>query len=197
MPNISGQTYGLSVLTPIITGREADLQKYLEALPTGTASPLEKTCSTHLARWVIIPQLVYEGPPQKHDRLQSQYLLFESSFDGADLDAYLEMLCRQIPDTLDAVWGCCVGYPGMSDISRFKDYIRHNQIECTFFVAAYAEATVQDVRDALALREQFTAFAIAAQRQNAAALKRLFDATFSSADRPRAQRDPNPRGKGE
>ena len=196
MPNVSGQAYGLSVLTPIIPGREAGLQKYLDALPPGPASPLEKAGGTHLARWVIIPQLVYEGPLQKRDTLQSQYLLFESNFDGADLDGYLERLCRQVPDALDAVWGCCVGYPGASNPGRFKEYIRHNQIECTFFVAAYPDATVQEVRDALAFREKFTSFAIAAQRQDAAGLKRLFDTTFASDNQPGAQRNPNGSGKG-
>ena len=45
-------------------------------------------------------QLIYEGEPQKRDALGCQYVLFESSFDGADLDAYLELLCHRMPKRL-------------------------------------------------------------------------------------------------
>lgn len=177
-PNINGQAYGLSVLTPIILGRETGLRNDLEALRQGPDSPFEKVGGTHLVRLVIIPQLVYGAAPQEPDTLQSQYLLFESNFDGADLDAYLERLCRLIPETLDAIWGCCAGYPGASKPAPFKDYMRHNQIDCAFFVAAYPQATVQKVREVVALRQKFIAFAIAAQHQDAEPLKSLFDKTF-------------------
>jgi hypothetical protein len=178
MTNVSGQAYGLTVLTPIMPGREESLKQYLESVPYGPAGPFEKTRCTHLARWVIIPQLYYEGAPQKRDTLGSQYLLFESNVDGADLDRYLTILCREMPQEADKIWGCCVGYPGSANVAAFRQYIRHNQIDCTFFVAAYPDATVDDVRTALAFREQFTAFAIAAQGLDAAALQQSFRAAF-------------------
>lgn len=178
MSNISGQAYGLTILTPIIPGREEQLKQYLEGLPYGSASPLERTGCTHLSRWVIIPQLVYEGEPQKRDTLGCQYLLFESNFDGADLDAYLALLCRQMSGEADAIWGCCVGYPGTKDTSAFQTYMRHNQIDCTFFVAAYPEATVDAVRKSLAFRDQFTEFAIATQSLDATALQKSFREAF-------------------
>ncbi|HEY6085236.1 MAG TPA: hypothetical protein VIU63_07550, partial [Nitrospira sp.] len=176
--NVSGQAYGLTVLTPIIPGREETLKQYLEDLPYGAESPFEKTRCTHLARWVIIPQLYYEGAPQKRDTLGSQYLLFESNFDGADLDKYVAVLCRDMPLEADKIWGCCVGYPGISNVDAFRKYLCHNQIDCTFFVAAYPDATVNDVRTALAFREEFTAFAIAAQQLDAVALQESFRAAF-------------------
>lgn len=175
--NISGQAYGLTVLTPIIPGREDGLKRYLESLPYGAGSPLEKTGVTHLSRWVIIPQLIYEGAPQKWDTLGCQYLLFESSFDG-DLRAYLNLLCRTIPMEADAIWGCCVGYPGVKDAAAFDAYMRHNQIDCTLFVAAYPDATVAAVRESLAFRESFINFVIAGQKLKATALQQAFWATF-------------------
>jgi hypothetical protein len=178
MPNINGHAYALTVLAPIISGQESALKDYLEGLEGGAQSPLEKTSTTHLARWVIIPQLVYEGEPQKRDSLQSQYLLFESNFDGADLDAYLAILARTMPKDCDAIWNHCVGYPGVADFEKFKTYIRHNQIDATFFVAAYPWATVGDVRQSLAFREKFTSFAVSAQNLDAAALQDAFQKTF-------------------
>jgi hypothetical protein len=178
MPNINGQAYALTVLTPIISGQESALQEYLENLGGGAQSPLEKTGTTHLARWVIIPQLVYEGEPQKPDSLKSQYLLFESNFDGADLDAYLAILIRTMPAECDAIWRHCVGYPGVADLDKFKAYIRHNQINATFFVAAYPLATVADVRQSLAFREKFTSFVVSGQNLDAAALQNAFQKTF-------------------
>ena len=178
MSNVSGQAYGLTVLTPIIPGREERLRQYLESLPYGSGSPLEKTGCTHLARWVIIPQLIYEGEPQKRDVLGCQYVLFESSFDGADLDAYLELPCHRMPQEADAIWGCCVGYPGVRNVAAFQVYMRHNQIDCTFFVAAYPDATIDAVRKSLELREEFTKFAIASQRLDPTALQQAFRAAF-------------------
>lgn len=189
MTNVSGQAYGLTVLTPIIPGREENLKQYLESLPYGPEGPLEKTRCTHLARWVIIPQLYYEGAPQKRDTLGSQYLLFESNFDGADLDQYVAILCREMPQEADKIWGCCVGYPGIANVDAFRKYIRHNQIDCTFFVAAYPDATVDDVRTALAFRERFTAFAIAAQHLDAAALQQSFRTTFGQDTLPPSPRN--------
>ncbi|GAC1334504.1 MAG: hypothetical protein NVSMB22_26980 [Chloroflexota bacterium] len=177
MPNVNGQAFALSMLTPIVPGREAELKAYLESLASGPESPLERTGTTHFARWVIIDQLIYEGEPQKRDTLHSQYLLFDTSFDGADLDAYVENLCRSMPAEVEAIWGRCAGYPD-TDPEKFKAYVRNNQIDAAFFVAAYPEATVMDVRDSLALREQFTDFAMDAQALSARDLRDAFRAKF-------------------
>lgn len=173
MANVVGQAYALTVLTPIRPGREAELRSYLDGLPTGADSPLAKVTSTHVARWVIFPQLVYQGRPQKPDALKSQYLLFSSSFDG-DLDPYLDLLCARMAPEVDAIWGCCVGYPGLADRGLFKRYIRHNQIDSAFFVAAYPTTTVAQVRAALALKERILAFALEAQGMDDQRLHQTF-----------------------
>lgn len=173
MANVFGQAYALTVITPIIPGREAGLRTYLENLPTGADSPLAKVTSTHVARWVIIPQLVYQGRPQKPDALKSQYLLFSSSLDG-DLDPYLDLLCARMAAEIEAIWGCCAGYPGLEDRGRFKRWIRHNQIDSQFFVAAYPHSTVAQVRAALDLKERILAFALEAQGMDDEQLHKAF-----------------------
>jgi hypothetical protein len=177
MSDVSGQARALMVLTPVVPGRQDALRSYLEALPAAEGSPLSGVPSTHFARWLVIDELVHEGGPQKPDKLSCPYLLFTSNFDG-ELDAYLDQLLAAMAKEADEIWGACVGYPGSGDQQAFKDYMTHNRIPTTFFVSAYPEATVDDVRSSMALRAQITAFAIRAQGLDAAARRRAFLAEF-------------------
>jgi hypothetical protein len=188
--DVAGQAYALTMLAPILPGREGALQDHLERLPQGAGSPLARLTGTHFARWVILPHLVYQGPPQRRDTLASQYLLFTACFDGPR-DPYLAELCDRIPAEADAIWGHCVGYPGTRDAEAFARYVRHNQIPTSFFVAAYPERTVGEVRAALELRERLVAFAVEAQGMEAARLHEAFLATFA---RPPALAAAEPQG---
>jgi hypothetical protein len=107
---------------------------------------------------VIIPELVWEGPPQKPDTLASQYLLFTSSFDGPT-DSYIEALRTSARDQLDAIWSNCAGYPGIDDGGAFARYLLHNHIPSEFFVTAYAHLSLPEVRSTLDLRKRMIAFA--------------------------------------
>lgn len=177
MTNRAGQAYALTVLTPIRPGHEQSLRRYLDALPVGADGPLGKIPTTHFGRWVIIPQLVYEGPPQRPDTLRSEYLLFTSSFDG-ELDPYLEALRTKAGAEVSAIWSHCVAFPGIDDHAAFNRYLRHNQIDSSFFVAAYPHASVDQVRASLALRERLIDFAVRAQEMEPGALQAAFREAF-------------------
>lgn len=172
-PNISGQAYALMVWTPIVPGREQSLQDTLLAFHEGEASPLAKLGTTHFARWIVLRGLHYQGPPQQQDHLKNAYLLFVSNFDG-DVDAYLSSLARTIPQEVDVIWSHCVGYPGSQNVPVFVSYLRKNQIDTTFFVSAYPEATVADVRDSLAIRAKLLDFAVEYQGADDAVLQAAF-----------------------
>lgn len=172
-PNISGQAYALMVWTPIVPGRERSLQDTLQAFPEGEASPLAKLGSTHFARWIVLSSLHYQGPPQQQDHLKNAYLLFVSNFDGA-VEEYLRSMARTIPVEVDAIWSHCAGYPGSQNIPGFASYLRKNQIDTTFFVSAYPEATVADVRESLALRTSLLDFAVEYQGADDAVLQAAF-----------------------
>lgn len=167
------QAEALTVFTPILPDRVGPLQDVLDALPVGEGSPLARPARTHFARWVIIPELVFEGPPQKPDTLSSQYLLFTSSFDGAT-DTYLDALRTQAKAEVDAVWNNCVGYPGSDDKKAFVAYIRRNHIRTNFFVTAYAHLPVPEVRKALELRERLIKFACDTQGFDDSELQKAF-----------------------
>ncbi len=157
--NVLDGLYGLTVLTPILSGKEGALRAYLEGLGKGPESPLADLPETHVARWVIIPEVAYQGPPQRPDGLRSQQLLFSSTFDGPR-DLYLDRLCTVIGPHVDAIWGHCAGYPGpiADNPEGVKRYMVHNQVTTGLFFAAYSHVTVEQVRDCLRRRDLLRSF---------------------------------------
>jgi hypothetical protein len=154
MPNQNGSVYGLTILSPIINDETAspshDLQirSYLATLPTGEESPFALAPGTHLARLVVMDDVIFVGAPAFEEHLQSKYLIFESNCDG-DLDSYLTGLAATAGQHLDAVWSHCVGYPGAANPKRFVDYMKACQIETTFYFAAVNDKSVPETLRAL------------------------------------------------
>jgi hypothetical protein len=175
--NVAGQSYALTVLTPIIAGHEIQLRAHLRSLSTGDGSPFARVPRTHFARWVIVPQPAFQGPPMRPDPWKSQYMLFTSCFDGG-LSSYLHHLGTLMGEDADRVWSHCVGYPGSADPAAFARYLHHNQIDTEVYFAAYPDATVADVRRSLARRDQLLEFVLATQGADDAELHRRFQETF-------------------
>ena len=46
-------------------------------------------------------------------RLARVYVMFSSTFDGEDLEAYARELVEQAPDAVETAWSDCVGFPGL------------------------------------------------------------------------------------
>src|SRR5271168_1894981 len=147
MANLNGAVYGLTILSPIIDDKTAvpshDLQirEYLASLPTGEDSPFAIAPGTHLARLVVMDDVIYVGMPACEEHLKSKYLIFESNCDG-DLEPYMAGLAKSVPNHLDAIWGHCVGYPGAKGIDAFIRYMKACQIETTFYFAAVNDKSV-------------------------------------------------------
>lgn len=171
--NQCGQAYSLTVLTPILAGHESALARYLDGLGSGSASPLSRVPGTHFARWVLIDDVVYEGPPQKRDHLKLSRLLFTSNFDGAR-DPYLEGLRIGLGDAADEIWGHCLDYPGRDDASAFADYMHAHQIGSALFFSAYGDRTVAEVKRGLEVRSAVIEFALRAQGMGAGELQAAF-----------------------
>jgi len=175
--NRVGGVYALTVFTPIVPGHEDALRAHLAALPVGEQSPLARLDQLHLSRIQIFDALVDQGPPHRRETLKRHHLLFTSTVDG-DLDPYLDAICERIGAEADGWWGHCVGYPGTVDRAAFKRYIRAHKVDTNLLAVANPGATVQDVRESLALRERVIDFAAGAQGLDAAALRERFLATF-------------------
>jgi hypothetical protein len=177
--NVFGQAYGFMAMTPIAPGEEAALRAYLEGLRDRGPSPLGRVAGTHMGRWVIMEKFncdpAYDQPHP--ETLEIPSLIFSSNFDGP-LDPYLDRLCEQFADDAPEIWGRCIGCPQPARGQALKAYLKHNQINCGFFFAAYGQATVEQVRASLDQRERLIAFAVRGQGMAAAELQRAFVAEF-------------------
>ena len=175
--NTSGQAYGLTVLTPIRDGHETQLARYLDLLQGGDGSPLAGVTGTHFARWVVIGDVVYEGPRQRRDRLKLGRLLFTSNFDGP-VGPYFEALRTGLGEAADSIWEHCEGYPGRDDAAAFAAYLRRHQVENALIFAAYGDRTAEQVKRSLAVRRDVIEFALLAQGMGAEALQAAFKERF-------------------
>jgi hypothetical protein len=91
MPSQSGKVYGLTLLCPIlddpmaIPSHDLQIRGHLAELPTGPDSPFAIAPGTHLARLVVLDDVIYVGMPAREDHLKSKYLVFESNCDGTPI----------------------------------------------------------------------------------------------------------------
>ena len=179
MPNKSGNVYGLTILSPIIDDEKAtpshDLQirSYLAKLSTREDSPFALAPGTHLARLVVMDDVIYVGMPACEEHLKSKYLVFESNCDG-DLDNYLSGLAASVPEHLDAIWKHCVGYPGAGNRQAFIDYMKACQIETSFFFAAVNDKSLPETLRALQTQTAVADFIATHQGMEPSALQREF-----------------------
>ena len=154
MPNQSGRVYGLTLLCPIRMDEKArpshDLQirEYLATLPTGAGSPFAAAPGTHMARLAVMDDVIYVGMPACEEHLNSKYLVFEVNSD-LDLPGYIAGMAASIPETLDAIWSHCTGYPGAGDPEKLIRYMQACQVETTFFFAAVNNKTRDETLRAL------------------------------------------------
>jgi hypothetical protein len=166
--NRVGAAYSLTVIAPIVAGREDEARTALEALPPDFLRGLP---NLHFSRIHVVSDLVFQGPQQRHrDHLRASHLVFTSTFDG-ELDPYLAAL-RPLADTW---WQYCVGYPG----EGFVRWVREHQLDSSLFASAHPDATVPRVLESLALRERIVDFAIETRALEPAELQRRFRDAFA------------------
>ncbi len=162
--NRNGRAYAVASLTPVRHGQEAVLQAHLAGL---TVSPFTALDDVHMARWVVIDQLKFgwPGAPRRPTRLKSRYLVFSASVTAPDAasagqlpESFLRHIAEHIPGPADAVWENCVGYPGAADVDAFVAYLRRSLLDTLLFHVGYPDATVGQVRNALARRDSLVSF---------------------------------------
>jgi hypothetical protein len=169
--NRVGVASSLTVIAPIVGGREAEAREAIDALPADFLARLE---NLHFSRIHVVSDLVFQGPQQRHrDRLRASQLVFTSTFDG-ELEPYLEAL-RPCADTW---WRFCAGYPGGAS-EEFAGWVRGHQLDSSLFASAHPDATVPGVLESLALRERIVDFAIAARGLAPSELQRRFRDEFA------------------
>jgi len=187
MANKSGNVFGLTILSPIMDDPEAEVSHalaircYLAGLERDQRSPFSKLSSTHIARLVVVDDVVFVGKPATEEHLKSRYLVFETNFDG-DLDTYLSRMAREIPEAVQSVWGHCVGYPGTSDEHKFIKYMKQCQLTTTFYFADVNNKTVEQTLRALQVQSGLATFIERNQGKSPAELQTAFAEFWESAN---------------
>ncbi|MEO7028313.1 MAG: hypothetical protein ABI147_02790 [Acidobacteriaceae bacterium] len=193
MANRSGSVYGLTLLCPILNdercspSHDLQIREYLATLPTGPDSPFAIALGTHLARLVVMDDVIYVGMPSCEEHLKSKYLVFESNCDG-ELDAYLTGLAKAVPEHLDAIWSHCNGYPGAADTTAFLLYMKACQIETTFFFPAVNDKSVPETLAALQTKRAVADFIVQHQGMDPSAVQRDFIEFLKALDTAPAAR---------
>ena len=97
-------------------------------------------------RWTIVPGL--EG-----ERLNYQYLFFESNFDGP-WQHYIDAFAYVIPLDIRVTWGRGPGFPAPPPAEPLKAWIGMNSMEGGTYYCAHADASTRMVNNALAVRDR-------------------------------------------
>ena len=194
MANQNGGTYGFTGLFPIEAGQTAALRTFLRTLddslnyPRG--SPLSEVPIVHMARFVVIDRLAYQGTPAKADTLKSTYLLFACDFDGFSIDVLIREMVKHIPSQLETIWRHCLGFPGIESRDDLAAYFEQCQVTTNLLLADQPDASVSDILKGLMYQRRLAEFIRHVQdaQPNPAALKDDFERMWQSLQevRPRA-----------
>jgi hypothetical protein len=110
----------------------------------------------HFARWVLIRQIPYNGPPQSPQHLRYPRLFFESNFNGG-WEEYIDAFSFVLTRGMGFFWRSSYGFPGALPTGPFKDYIRSHELRASHYFSAYPEATVTTIEAARQLEPELLA----------------------------------------
>jgi hypothetical protein len=160
MSNVAGKAYGMNVVTPMRpcwTWVNRFIFMLARAMPD-VLSGLLGLQLIHFARWVMIKREQWPDLGQGKQKLQNDYMLFCSNFNGT-WDQYIDAFADGIPGGLDLFWYSSTKYPHSIPITSFKNYIRANQIDTDYYYNATPGAGQRDIKAALRVRAELAALA--------------------------------------
>lgn len=151
--NQQGRARAFAVLTPIRRGVGKPWLRFVLGTARRTGFGTRKLLDLqmlYVARFGFVDDLPGE-------RLPYRYLLFESNFNGS-WDRYIDTFSYVLAPGMRALWGAGPGFPGAKPTTRFKEYIRGNELPCDHYYVAYPEASARTVIAALKLQAGFDEF---------------------------------------
>lgn len=155
MSNIAGKAYAMNVLTPSnpkISWVNRLLFMASRGLPKNLMGLLGLSL-IHFARWVIIKPGDWPNLGQGKEKLQNDYMLFCSNFNGT-WDQYIDAFSDGIPGGLDMFWYAAVKYPESIPITPFKNYITFNQVNTDYYYNATPGSAQRDVKSSILVYDQ-------------------------------------------
>jgi hypothetical protein len=127
-----------------------------------SAGTLAKLSFIHFARWTLIREIPYNGPPQQREKLAYPRLFFESNFNGG-WEEYIDAFSHILTKGMRIFWGSSYGFPEPLPTGPFKSYIKEHELEASHFYSAYPDATTTMVRAAAELAPAFSEFSARAR----------------------------------
>lgn len=138
----------LTLVAPVTLGREAEVDAWLRENRRVLQRALERSTTTHFARWVLLP------PSQDEDgrTIGEQHLLaFETNFDG-QLSEHVSDLRAALGSLFDSAFAHVEGYPGSADAGALAQFFRAGSLRAAAFYVAHGGLSVGVVRGDAALR---------------------------------------------
>ena len=133
------------VLAPLRDG-EADAAR---AAIAALDKPFARVPGTHLARLQVL-----RPPPRRFRGRTSHYILLAADHDGP-VEPWLAAAARELAPAL----AHCAFWPGADDPAAVVSWARARALRAGFSVVGSPYASVEEVRQALALRERVAALA--------------------------------------
>jgi hypothetical protein len=149
---------GLTIITPVIPGREEilrqTLQRVYDDVETNDLVPFLECDRIHFARWVIL-----DGSSNAWNGRGPPILIFSTNFDEP-VDAHLAELYDRAAAGLDLIYGCCEGYPAPSERSGacVLAYLRAHRAGYDTLYVGTRGLTVLQIRREAALRDAIEGF---------------------------------------
>jgi hypothetical protein len=120
---------------------------------------LEPLPKTHFARIVRLPATMQQHLGHLNpDRLERDYLLFSSDYDGT-LDDYITAL-REGDAPICQFFRWCVKFPGVDDPFEFRDWVRAHELKVQYYVAGVPPRPVKEVGELVEDRALIARFAL-------------------------------------
>jgi hypothetical protein len=143
---------------------------------------LRKLSFIHFARWTLVKELPYNGPPQPQQTLRYAHMYFESNFNGGR-DEYIDAFSHVLTRNMAVFFGSSYGFPGALPVGPFKAYIKENETEVSHYYSAYPEATSTMVAAALELDDRLAVLVGEAAQMDPAAFAAAYRKFLTDAQR--------------
>lgn len=138
----------LTVVAPVTPGREASVDAWLRQNRRALQLALERSTTTHFARWVLLPP----SQDEQGRTIGEQHLLaFETNFDG-QLGEHVIDLRAALGSLFDAAFAHVEGYPGSAEPEALAQFFRSRSLRAAAFYVAHGGLSVAVVRGDAALR---------------------------------------------
>jgi len=151
MSNLRGKAYAMNTISPMKPWKTWLLRGLflLIRLFPQLNRGLPALSFIHFARWVIVPRSAFPwlSEHQPKERLQYDYLLFFSNFNGT-WNQYIDAFSAVLSKGLNGIWRWSEKFPGSVPVTPFKNFITRGQLGTDYYYTAYPHATTNDVKAA-------------------------------------------------